>query len=147
MYLTDFVCTYKLHEDSETDDVYRLQFLQAFCLDNWDDEKIEKETKNLYETVTQKVDFTDIFDRVKKSDKYKFIFQLALVSCDEACSQEGIISNSECEEERINKIDNYATFKILFMYDLFDLAHRCFCDILNTGIINTDNKNMLLNNI
>ena len=59
MYLTDFVCTYKLHEDSETDDVYRLQFLQAFCLDNWDDEKIEKETKNLYETVTQKVDFTD----------------------------------------------------------------------------------------
>ena len=122
MYLTDFVCTYKLHEDSEKDDIYRLQFLQAFCLDNWDDDAIEKKTTELYNTVTQKVDCTDIFEKVKKSDKYKFILQFV-------------------------GDDNYAIFKILFMYDLFDLAHKCFCDILNKGIINIDNKNMLLNNI
>ena len=43
MYSTDFICTYKMHEDDTKDDMYRLQFLQAFKLDNWDDDKIEKQ--------------------------------------------------------------------------------------------------------
>ena len=122
MYCSDFLCTYKLHKEEESEDIYRLQFLQAFQLDNWDDDKIEKETQELFSRVKSLEDFKEIFDKLKQSDKFKFMF---------------IIMGN----------DDYTLFKVLFMYDLFDLAHKCFCDILNNGIINIDNKNMLLNNI
>ena len=122
MYTTDFICTYKMHEDDAKDDMYRLQFLQAFKLDNWDDDKIERQTKNLYDCICKKENLVDIYKKIRECDKYSFILNF--------------LGN-----------DDYSTFKILFMYDLFDLAHTCFCDILNTGIINIDNKNMLLNNI
>tara|TARA_B110000967_G_C18340380_1_gene296346 strand:- start:63 stop:398 length:336 start_codon:yes stop_codon:yes gene_type:complete len=111
-----------MHEDDTKDDMYRLQFLQAFKLDNWDDDKIEKQTKDLYDCICKKDNLSDIYKKIKACDKYSFILNL--------------LDN-----------DDYSAFKILFMYDLFDLAHKYFCDILNTGIINIDNKNMLLNNI
>lgn len=122
MYSSDFICTYKLLQGDDQDDMYRLQFLQAFQLEKWDDREIEKKTKLLYETIKKKGSIEDIIKKLKQSDKFKFIVQLV-------------------------GDDEYSTFKILFMFELFDLAHKCFCDILNNGIINIDNKNILLNNI
>lgn len=122
MYSTDFICTYKLHDEESKDDIYRLQFLQAFKLNNWDDDKIEKQTRILYDRICKIDNLTDVYKKLRECDKYSFILNL--------------LGN-----------DDYSTFKILFMYDLFDLAHKCFCDIINNGIINIDNKNMLLNNI
>ena len=122
MYSSDFLCTYKLLQGDDQDDMYRLQFLQAFQLEKWDDIEIEKKTKLLYETIKKKSAIEDIIKKLKQSDKFKFIVRLV-------------------------GDDEYSTFKILFMFELFDLAHKCFCDILNNGIINIDNKNILLNNI
>ena len=44
MYITNFACTYKLHDEEDQEDVYRAQFLQAFNLNEWDDNKINEET-------------------------------------------------------------------------------------------------------
>ena len=122
MYSSDFLCTYKLLPGDDQDDMYRLQFLQAFQLEKWDDGEIESKTKMLYNSVNKNNNIADIIQKLKHSDKYSFIIQLV-------------------------GDDDYSTFKILFMFELFDLAHKCFCDILNDGIINIDNKNMLLNSI
>lgn len=48
MYITNFACTYKLHDEEDQEDVYRAQFLQAFNLNEWDDNKINEETDKLY---------------------------------------------------------------------------------------------------
>lgn len=122
MYQSDFLCTYKLHSDDEQEDFYRLQLLQAFGLEKWDDDHIENETAALFKKVSENNDFIEILNHVKNSDNYKMVFTL------------------------MGK-DDYTLFKILFMYELFDLAHKCFCDILNDKIIKPENKNMLLNNI
>lgn len=122
MYSSDFLCTYKLLQDDDQDDMYRLQFLQAFQINKWDDREIEKKTKELYDVVEKNNALSEIIAKLRQSTKFKFITS--------------IVGD-----------DDYNTFKILFMFELFDLAHKCFCDILNDGIINIDNKNILLNNI
>ena len=38
MYNTEFVCTYKQHDEDEKDDMYRIQLLQVYNLDRWDDD-------------------------------------------------------------------------------------------------------------
>lgn len=49
-YITDFVCTYKQIEDpDESNLLYRIQLLQAFGLERFDEDSIDKITTNLYE--------------------------------------------------------------------------------------------------
>lgn len=49
-YITDFICTYQRIKDLEDSTLlYRLQFLQAFNLKNFDEEKINTITEQLYE--------------------------------------------------------------------------------------------------
>lgn len=50
MYNTTFKCTYNLlDDDDESELLYKIQFLQAFNLDDWDDNKIN-ESLNFIET-------------------------------------------------------------------------------------------------
>ena len=122
MYICNFACTYKLHEENLQEDMYRLQMLQAFDLTEWDDDVIEKNTKILYEKIKNKGQLNEIITKIKESDKFgRFITFIG--------------------------VDEYDLFKILFIFDLFDLAHRCFCDIYNAGEITEENKKMLLKNI
>ena len=122
MYICNFACTYKLHDNDLQEDMYRLQMLQAFDLTEWDDDVIETKTKNLYNKIKNKNQLHEIITKIKESDKFsKFI---------------AFIGD-----------DDYDLFKILFIFDLFDLAHKCFCDICNAGEITEENKKMLLKNI
>ena len=122
MYICNFACTYKLHEENLQEDMYRLQILQAFDLKEWDDDVIEKNTKILYEKIKNKGQLNEIITKIKESDKFgRFITFIG--------------------------VDEYDLFKLLFIFDLFDLAHRCFCDIYNAGEMKEENKKMLLKNI
>lgn len=122
MYIHNFVCTYKLHDLDNQEDVYRMQMLQAFDLKEWDNDIIDKETKILYEKIKKTNHLQDIISKIKSSEKFsKFIAFIGE--------------------------DDYDLFKILFIFDLFDVAHKCFCDIYNAGEINEENKKMLLKNI
>ena len=52
MYCSNFICTYldyKSKDDEEyiQDQLYRSQFLQAFGLENWDDDIINKTASNV----------------------------------------------------------------------------------------------------
>ena len=121
MYCCDFICTYKRHELEYQEDMYRKQFLQAFDIDRWDDVIIEDSTKKLYDTICEKESLDEIFDRVNRSAKFSSIVPF--------------LEN------------NYDLFKLLFTYELFDLSHNCFRDILDNGKISDNNKTALMNNI
>ena len=49
-YVTDFACTYQYTTDIDmSDQLYKIQMLQAFGLANFDEEKINNITEQLYE--------------------------------------------------------------------------------------------------
>ena len=69
MYQADFVCTYKLFDDMDDNDreqMYRIQILQAFDLNEWNDDKINKIIEELYFSISSDGVFNDIFKKAKK---------------------------------------------------------------------------------
>tara|TARA_Y100000996_G_C22455233_1_gene615624 strand:+ start:670 stop:1038 length:369 start_codon:yes stop_codon:yes gene_type:complete len=122
MYNTEFVCTYKLHEEEDQDDMYRVQLLQAYNLEKWDDKIINNTMTTLFNNYNTNADFKEIIDKAKESEKLSNI--------------KTYIGN-----------DSQTLFNGLFQYDLFDLIHLCMCDLEKSSTISKINKNKLLNNL
>jgi hypothetical protein len=106
MYITNFVCTYKLHDDEVQEDMYRMQILQAFHLTSWDDDQINKETDRLYDLCNKTERFSELLDKLKKSTELQFIISI------------------------MGENDNVVLFKCLFRFELFDLAHKYISNII-----------------
>lgn len=106
MYITNFVCTYKLHDDEVQEDMYRMQILQAFHLTSWDDDQINKETDRLYDLCNKTERFSELLDKLKKSTELQFIISI------------------------MGENDNVVLFKCLFRFELFDLAHKYICNVI-----------------
>jgi hypothetical protein len=125
MYCADFICTYKLIEnESESEQLYRIQFLQAFQSENWDDDIINDKMKYLYDNMKDNTVINDIINNIKKSKNLEMMITLL-------------------------GDDELTLFKLLFKYELFDFTHKCICNILNNdneNVIN-ENKRILINNL
>jgi len=117
IYDSSFICTYKIHDD---DDMYRSQFLQAFKLIEWNDKFITIKTDSLFNIV--ETYFIKIFDELR-TEKTRFTHMMLFMG---------------------EHLTNENLFRILFVYDLFDLTHRCICDILNNNKLSEDLLNKLL---
>lgn len=122
MYQTNIICNYKQHDNDDQEDMYRIQFLQIFDLDIWDDNIINEISNDMYNKVKTNPDINIIMNAANKSEKLTTIKQ--------------IIGN-----------DDITIFKGLFQYDLLDLFHLCLCDIINSNEIKTINKDNLINNL
>lgn len=116
IYNTNFVITYQLiKEDYElSDDLYRSQFLQAFNLDKWDDNKIDENTKKIYDNYDIENNFREIFKIIKTE---KTIFSQYMLFYSEDSS-------------------SFDLFKLLFSYETFYLLHKFICDLENKQISN-----------
>ena len=120
MYVTNFLCTYKQHDDADQDDMYRAQYLQAFGLDDWDEKKISLETQRLY-ILFKNIDTSQsILHKLKNSKDISAILSI------------------------MGKCDDDILFSTLFRFDLFDESHRCFCDMIEKNHISETNSNRLL---
>jgi len=122
MYQTNIVCNYKQHDEDDQEDMYRIQFLQIFDLDIWDDKIINEISNDTYDNVKTNTDIISIINTAKNSDKLTTIRQF--------------IGD-----------DDITIFKGLFQYDLLDLFHLCLCDLVNSNEIRTINKDNLINNL
>lgn len=122
MYQTNIICNYKQHDNDDREDMYRIQFLQIFDLDIWDDNIINEISNDMYNKVKTNTDIISIINSAKKSDKLTTIKQF--------------IGD-----------DDITIFKGLFQYDLLDLIHLCLCDLINSNEIKTINKDNLINNL
>ena len=116
-YAYDFLCTYK---QLDSDDLYRTQLLQAFKLTEWNDKEMTIRTDNLFTCVQEY--FEDIFDIFRKGET-RFTHLMLFMG---------------------EHLTNENLFRLLFTMDLFQEAHVCFCDILNTGNVKKDNKQQLI---
>ena len=123
---TDFRCTYKRMLDPEDqENLYRIQLLQAFNMNTWDDDAINDTVTEIYRKISQDTDFKIIF--VKAQNNKSLNEMLALFNEDESIEQNEII------------------FTMLFKYEYFDLLHRCISDYLREGQIKKDKFEMLIN--
>jgi len=127
MYQTDFICTYKLMSDpSDQDELYRVQLIQAFDLEKWDDAKIQKHLQELYLLIKDTNEFKEIFSKAKKNENVNNLLE----------KFEYMIDSPD-----INNI----VFTILFNFSTFDLIHRVIIDFLRNNTIEEKHMTNLLN--
>jgi hypothetical protein len=116
-YAYDFLCTYK---QLDCDNLYRSQLLQAFKLTEWNDKEMTIRTDKLFTKVEEQL--KDVFD-IFRNNETRFTHLMLFMG---------------------EHLTNENLFRILFTMDLFQEAHICFCDILNTGSVKNDNKQQLI---
>lgn len=120
IYDSSFLCTYKNIDD---DDLYRIQFLQAFKTQQWDDNEINK-----------KITLLHAITREHFSDTYKKIMV-----------EESVISHMLLFLGiKPNEID---LFQTLFTMDMFQETHACICDILNHQKVSDSNYRNFTNTL
>ena len=127
MYQPDFICTYKLMSDpSDQDELYRVQLIQAFDLEKWDDAKIQKHLQELYLLIKDTNEFKEIFSKAKKNENVN-----------------NLLANFEhmIDSPDINNI----VLSILFNFSTFDLIHRVIIDFLRNNAIEEKHITNLLN--
>ena len=111
MYQADFICTYKRMDNSDDQEqLYRIQLLQAFDSNDFDDEKINATIADLYEE-TNKL-FKDVFIKARQNESIIEMIDYLRLSGEERLEENDII------------------FNLLFKFEYFDLLHRCIVDYL-----------------
>ena len=94
--------------------MYRCQLLQAFGLEEWNDDIINNETLVLFNKIKSVPQFLSVFEKIKSQEVYQFFLTFL-------------------------GDDNYTLFKILFKFELFYATHALLCYYIN----NIENKNIL----
>ena len=117
MYDTSFYCTYNLMDsDEDKNYMYRLQFLDAFGLKKYDDDKINEE-------------ITLIHNKIKECPQFKEICK--------ACG-----ANENFKDFKMDEIIMLICF---FSFDTFDLFHKCLVDFFTHGYILEDATRDMMN--
>ena len=123
MYIYDFICTYKMmDDDDDRNDLYRIQILQAFGLQCYDNTALNNKIAELYY-------------HMKEKEKEK-----------ECAPLKEIIEESYKVNQHICVCD-MLVFTFLFSYDYFDLFHKCLIDFFTLGRILEETKNNLIDKI
>ena len=113
VYQYDFVCTYKwLDTPEDKEDLYRIQLLQAFALETWDEEQINNT-------------IIDVFARVRDNEDFQTILKKAQ---ENASMMEAFVSF-----KIVQTVD--LVFTMLFEYLYFDVLHSCIADVLMHGAV------------
>jgi hypothetical protein len=123
MYITDFMCTYKLM-DTENDQqaMFQIQFLQAFNIQVYNFDQINMTLYFLYSNIKDNKDLNDIIN--------SFVFP------------------SEYVEQNQTEMEIYVSKMIfLFSYETFDLFHLCLIDFFKSGNVQLVNLMNLKNKL
>jgi hypothetical protein len=111
MYQADFICTYKLMENEyDQEQLYRIQLLQAFNLNKWDDEKINRTIADLYMVLNNIL--KEVFIKARLNKNIMEMLDFLKLSGEVRLDENDII------------------FSLLFKFEYFDLLHRCIVDYL-----------------
>ena len=104
-YNTNFISTYKQFEDIEDSNIcYKLQLLQAFNINNYNEDILQKKMENIYNILRDNKYLKEIFLLLeKKHPQLKFI------------------------NYNIKNLENFIYLLILFSYDYFYIFHRELC--------------------
>jgi hypothetical protein len=127
MYLADFICTYKLMDELEDQEkLYCIQLLQAFGLDNWDDDIVNSSLVELYTEMKEDLNLQAILLKVSTVETLQLLITMAEAETHSALEKQMVL------------------FNLLFQYEYFDLFHRCIIDFRINGLIRDKNLETIL---
>ncbi len=101
-----------MDDESDQEQLYRIQLLQAFNLNEWNDMKINTIIKDLYMVLSRTEEFKEIFAKARANQSIIEMMDLFKLSGEERLEENDII------------------FNLLFKFEYFDLLHRCIVDYL-----------------
>jgi hypothetical protein len=104
--------------DEDKEYLYKIQILQAFNLEEWNSEAIEKMISELYL-------------KTKDHEQFKFILDAGKMSTKLGMMMGSLLNNPDFDENRFNIF----IFIMLFNYDYYDIFHKCLCEYINEGRI------------
>lgn len=118
---SNFICTYHLMEDyNDSLELYRVQLLQTFNLDVFDDKIISKTIDKLYSKLKDNLEIKQILKKLYKLEKSNIDF---------------LQSMSTGDKYQIS-------FQLLFGYDYYYIFHKCYSkyiNALNLDILDSNN--------
>lgn len=117
--------------DSDTDKeyLYKIQLLQAFGVEQWDEKIIEPLLNDLHSNIKKDEHFRRILDVAKNSPKLGMMLSMMFQSNPEENLEEDVV------KDRVNRMESMI-FIMLFNFDFFDLFHKCICEHINNGVMN-----------
>jgi hypothetical protein len=133
-YCTNFICTYNEHDDDINNDIYRVQLLQAFCIDKYNDDLINDKINKLYSFLEMNHEkyLKRIINIIKNNNNVNNLILL--------------FGDNTNRSDNTTELDNIMYFQILFLYDIFYLAHKFFCELINDGLVKKNTlKNLIIN--
>jgi hypothetical protein len=121
-----------MEDEFSRNQMYRTQLVQAFNLEDCDEDIINKITKSLYIKFEQVERFSTILDT--------------------AMTNTYLIEIFEVFDDKDNNTNKAAYkkeffFTLLFNYEHFDLLHRCICDQINKGEIRNETYEKMINKL
>lgn len=111
-YCTDFLCTYQLIEDADdSDNLFRVQFLQAFNADS----------KDSLDTIFNTINITTnvLYDLYKKNEQIQNLLHTIKLS-------NNTMSTFAGDEE-----NEFLNFQFCFSYSYFYVTHKILCSLIN----------------
>jgi hypothetical protein len=129
MYKSDFICTYKQMDIEEEQEIlYKIQLLQAFDLNEFNDNLINEILMRLFKSMNVNVHMHRILEKLSHAEDIQPL--LSKIKNDN--------SNYDLEHE-------FILFNLLFQYKYFDLFHKCVTEFEHKGGMNDKTVNALLN--
>ena len=123
MYDTKFLCTYQLLEDDDAaNELYQIQFLQAFGLDDWNDELVGKEIDALFATMKDLQLIETGIEKLRSDEQ---------IAC--------LLAFTGNDDE--------TAFRLFFGYDMFYIMHKCICELSNDGVVSDKSSESFLNKL
>lgn len=125
MYQSDFICTYKLMDNElDQEELYRIQLLQAFDLNEWNDSVINAIILDLYNSIAS--EYKEIFSKARENKNIMEMLEFLKLSGEK-------------------RLEDDIIFKLLFKFEYFDMHHRCIVDFLLNKTIEQKYLTNLLN--
>ena len=145
MYQTDFICTYK-RMDSEEDknDLYKIQLLQAFDLEEWDDTIVNTTLDDLYDLMCNDKHLKDILLKMYQVEELMTIIDRTV---NDAISDNISDAISDNIDDKVNLDKDIFIFYLLFQYEIFDLVHDCIIDFFRKGEISDKKYELLIKHL
>jgi hypothetical protein len=118
-----------MDDANDQEQMYRIQILQAFDLNEWNDDHINSIIEELYANIANVGEFKEIFNKARANKSVLEMLDLFQLSGEEQLDENDII------------------FKILFKFEYFDLLHRCIVDYSINNSLSAKYMTNLLNEL
>ena len=171
MYDSEFICTYKMMDSEEDQEhLYKIQLLQAFNLEEWNDEVINDTMVELFDLMKLDENLYKILLSLSKVESLQKVINMANECIDMNDNKSAVAEDTSAVAEDTSAVaeDTSAAdtstsaedtstsaadiefnkkmvlFGLLFQFEYFHLFHRCIYDFIHLWYITDKSVNALI---